>query len=77
MSWINRQENVSYDAIIHDLSRELQGSVERPVDVNRNLNMVHDYNTRMFWDDLGRALYTDRPSRLSPLPVGSFPRNPQ
>jgi hypothetical protein len=62
-------EDVSYKAIIHNLSPEMQGSVERPVDANRNLNLTHDMNARSFWDDLGRALYTDHPSRLSPLPI--------
>jgi hypothetical protein len=63
------QSDVSYDAIAHNLSPEVSGSVERPVDSNRNLNLTNDMNARLFWDDLGRALYTDHPSRLSPLPI--------
>jgi hypothetical protein len=32
---------------------------------------------RMFWDDLGRSLYTDQPSRLSPLPTTSLSGTPR
>lgn len=61
--------DVSNNAIIHNLSPELQGSVERPIDINRNMNATADVNARLFWDDMGRAFYTDHPSSLTPLPV--------
>ncbi len=38
-------------------------------DVNVDLAMVDNQNNRMFEEDLGRVWYTNRPSRLSPLPV--------
>jgi hypothetical protein len=62
-------DDVSYPAIAHNLSPELMGTVERDVDVNRNINVTADVNSRMFYDDIGRAIYTDHPSRLSPLPI--------
>jgi hypothetical protein len=48
---------------------ELQGTVERRIDVDRHMAVTKDLNKRMFSDDLGRVFYTDHPSRLSPLPV--------
>ena len=38
-------------------------------DVNVDLEMVDNQNNKMFEEDLGRVWYTNRPSRLSPLPV--------
>ncbi|MDP7009492.1 MAG: hypothetical protein QGI78_07980 [Phycisphaerales bacterium] len=38
-------------------------------DVNVDLVMVDNQNERMYQEDLGRVWYTNRPSRLSPLPV--------
>jgi hypothetical protein len=61
--------DVSNYAIIHDLTPELMSTTERPVDVDRHINQTSDVNCRLFWDDMGRAFYTDHPSRLSPLPV--------
>ena len=63
--------DVSNNAIIHNISPELMGSVERPIDANRNLNQTADVNSRLFWDDMGRTFYTSHPSNLSPLPVMS------
>jgi hypothetical protein len=37
--------------------------------VNVDLEMVDNQNRKMFEEDLGRVWYTNRPSRLSPLPV--------
>ena len=62
-------QDVSYSAIAGNLSPELRGSTERPVDTNRNISATSDMNARLFWDDLGRTFYTDQPSRLSPLPI--------
>jgi hypothetical protein len=38
-------------------------------DVSVDLEMVDNQNSKMFEEDLGRVWYTNRPSRLSPLPV--------
>ncbi len=50
-------------------SPELSTLYERPSDVYNNLALMVDENERMFWEDLGRALYWDRPSRLTPEPL--------
>jgi hypothetical protein len=63
--------DVSYSSISRNLTPELQGLAERPIDVNRNLSVTANQNWRMASGDLGRALYTDHPSRLSPFPVVS------
>jgi hypothetical protein len=68
---------LSYHAIKSDLTPELQGLVERPVDVDRNLAVNNNQNLRMMSDDIGRLLYTDHPSMLSPLPVIYTSGNPR
>jgi hypothetical protein len=30
---------------------------------------MHNENWRMFWEDWGRVMYTDRASRLTPEPL--------
>ena len=50
-------------------SPELTTLYERPSDVYNNLAIMVDENERMFWEDLGRAFYWDRPSRLTPEPM--------
>jgi len=45
---------------------ELMTLYERPVDVGNNIALMRNENWRMFWEDLGRAWYWDRPSRLTP-----------
>ena len=70
-------DDVSYDAIVGNLSPELMGMTERPVDVDRNIQLTSDFNSRMFFDDIGRVLYTDHPSRLSPLPITGTSGNPK
>ena len=62
-------ENVSYGAISGNLTPELMGLAERPIDVDRNIWMAANQNKRAFWGDLGRALYTNHPSTLSPYPI--------
>jgi len=61
--------DVSYDAVSSNVTPELLSSIERPIDIDRNIIRVDDRNGRSMYDDLGRALYTNRPSRLSPYPV--------
>ncbi len=52
-----------------DLTPELDTLYQRPDDVYNSLTIMADENGRMFWQDLGRAFYTDRPSRLTREPV--------
>ena len=62
----------SASGIYSNLTPELQTLSERPSDVTRNLAVVNNANMRMIGDDLGRAFYTNHPSRLSPFPVLSY-----
>ena len=58
----------SYSGIKSNLTPELSTLWQRPSDVDNALVLMDDENWRMFTQDLGRAFYTDRPSRLSPEP---------
>ncbi len=69
--------DVSYAAISGNLTPELAGLVERPIDVDRNLSATNNQNWRMFSDDWGRLFYTDHPSRLSPMPIVQTSGNPR
>jgi len=62
-------KNVSYKHITSHLTPELQGLAERPVDDHNAFAVSSNQNLRMFWDDVGRSLYLDQPSRLSPYPI--------
>jgi len=62
-------DDVSYGTVRGNLTPALQTSVERPIDVDRNIAVVHDTDLRLLMDDLGRALHTNRPSRLTPFPI--------
>jgi hypothetical protein len=64
-----RMDPLSYKSIRSDPTPELQGTGERPVDINRHLAVVDNLNMRMASDDLGRIWYTNSPSYLSPMPV--------
>lgn len=52
-----------------DLTPELDTLYQRPDDMSNAFTVMLDENGRMIWQDLGRALYTDRPSRLTREPV--------
>ncbi len=52
-----------------DLTPELDTLHERPADMDNSWTLMMDENGRMFMQDLGRAFYTNRPSRLTPEPV--------
>ena len=52
-----------------DPTPELDTLYQRPVDVDNSMAIMSDENWRMFTEDLGRAFYTDRPSRLTREPV--------
>ncbi len=69
--------DVSFGAITGNLTPELQGTTDRPVDDERNLAIANNMNLRLMNDDLGRALYTDHPSRLSPYPITYTSGNPR
>lgn len=42
---------------------------QRPTDIDNAITVTFDENGRMFWQDLGRAFYWDRPSHLTREPV--------
>ena len=67
----------SYEAIAGDLTPDMDGLSERPIDINRNLAMMAEQNGRSFWNDLGRVFYTDHPSRLTPYPMTSLSGQPR
>lgn len=70
------QMSASYERLFADLTPELQGSHERPIDVTRNVAIVNNLNLRLLSDDLGKVFYTSHPSRLTPFPAMSFTGNP-
>ena len=61
--------DTSYGAISGNLTPDLQGLAERPIDADSH--MAYGWNTqwRTMYEDLGRAWFTDHPSRLSPFPI--------
>ena len=69
--------DVSFDAIRADLTPELLAVSDRPVDEQRNLAVTNNQNLRLMFDDLGRAFYTDHPTRLSPYPITYTSGNPR
>ena len=71
------QSDVSYGAITSNLTPELQGLHERPIDVSRNMRVAQNQNWRMFSDDLGRFFYTDHASHLTPFPMVDTSGNPR
>jgi len=59
----------SRDAMIRaDVTPELVTLYERQVDSDNAGALMADENGRMFWEDLGRAFYTDRASHLTREP---------
>jgi hypothetical protein len=61
--------NVRYKQITSNLTPEMKGLSERPTDDHSAFANASNQNLRMFWDDIGRTLYLDTPSRLHPYPV--------
>lgn len=55
--------------IRRNLTPELDTLYQRESDIDNALALTFDENGRMFLQDLGRAFYVDRPSRLSPEPI--------
>jgi hypothetical protein len=67
----------SWSSVKWDLTPELQGMTRSSDMIDKDLHTSMNMNKRMFWDDIGRALYTDQPSRLSPLPTTSLSGTPR
>ncbi|MFG0325782.1 MAG: hypothetical protein ACF8SC_00740 [Phycisphaerales bacterium JB037] len=61
--------NTSITALRLNPSPETHTLYERPADVQNTLAIMRNENWRMFYQDLGRALYTNRPSMLTPEPL--------
>lgn len=57
------------DAVRDDPSPNLDTLHQRPADIDNAVTLTFDENWRMFTQDLGRAFYWDRPSRLTREPV--------
>lgn len=58
-----------YQQVKDDATPNLDTLYQRPEDVDNALVVTFDENGRMFWQDLGRAFYVDRPSRLTREPI--------
>jgi len=58
-----------HEAILADVTPELETLHERQSDMDNNWALMLDENGRMFLQDLGRAFYVNRPSRLTPEPI--------
>ena len=48
---------------------ELAELARTPDDVDNNFAIMSNMNWRMFREDIGRSMYTDRPSHLSRAPI--------
>lgn len=57
------------DDVRADPTPNLDTLYQRPADIDNSLTVMADENGRMFWQDLGRAWYVDRPSRLTREPI--------
>jgi hypothetical protein len=62
-------DKVSVKYINRHLTPEMQTLGQTHAAVSRDLATMQNQEWRMWWSDLGRAFYTDHPSRLSPMPV--------
>ena len=62
-------ETSRYQSIKDDATPNLDTLYERPEDIDNAVVTTFDENGRMFWQDLGRAMYWDRPSRLTREPI--------
>lgn len=60
-----------YEQVKADPTPNLDTLYQRPEDVDNSITTTFDENGRMFWQDLGRAFYWDRPSHLTREPVPS------
>ena len=62
-------EGDRYQAVKDDPTPNIDTLHQRPADVDNSIVVTFDENGRMFTQDLGRAFYWDRPSRLTREPV--------
>jgi hypothetical protein len=69
MNGCSNPNDVSFNAIKGDLTPHIMGLSERDVDIELNMAVIGNQNLRMFWGDLGRVWFFDRPSRLSPYDI--------
>lgn len=58
-----------YQQVKDDATPNLDTLYQRPEDIDNAIVVAFDENGRMFWQDLGRAFYWDRPSRLTREPI--------
>jgi hypothetical protein len=58
-----------WDSIRSNPSPNISTLSQRPQDVSNAMTVTFDEDLRMFNEDLGRAFYTDRPSRLTKEPM--------
>lgn len=63
------EETSRYDAVKADLTPNMDTLYQRPADIDNSVALTFDENGRMFIQDLGRAFYWDRPSRLTREPI--------
>lgn len=69
VSGCGSSSSTDFNSLRKDLTPELQGLTDRPVDNQRNLAVRENQNRRMLSDDIYRALHLNHPSRLSPYPI--------
>ena len=62
-------DSASTSSILGNPTPELFGMTERYDDSRKNMAVMANNNSRMFWEDAGRAMYYSHPSRLTPLPM--------
>ncbi|MCC7387964.1 MAG: hypothetical protein IT431_04260 [Phycisphaerales bacterium] len=65
----SQADHAQAERIRADLTPELDTLHQRPDDMSNAMTIMADENGRMFWQDMGRVFYTDRPSRLTREPV--------
>lgn len=70
-------QGVDYATIANDLSPELVGLTERPVDRYSHRKFAWHLERRMLSDDIQRFFYLDHPSHLSPYPVKDLSGQPR
>jgi len=77
LSGCHNPNDVSYGGITGNLSPEMAGLSQRPVDQHTDLAVTNNQNLRMFNDDIGRVFYTNHSSTLSPYPVTNLSGSPE
>lgn len=64
-----RNDGGRHSDIRMDATPEVLTLNQRPVDYDNTIFYSWNANGRMFWNDLMRATYNDRPSRLQKVPT--------